>query len=188
LLGAWLLLAAACGGDEVEDLTFTTDVPAEGPLGTLSTVEAARLCEQTLAWAARAHGFERLRDPLCRRWAASAAVLMASTTDAALMTACQTSYDHCVALQMLNLGPAPACPTANSSCTAPVRQLVVCLNDLEAAYHVALAEVRPCRELTRFGPAEVPKMTATIPASCQALHMACPEVDLPWPPGLGWAP
>ncbi len=190
-VGVWLLvvLAATCGGgDEAADLTFSTDLDQGKPLAALSTDEVGRLCATTSLWAARAFAFERLHEPLCRRWAATAAVLKPTTTDAALEASCRESYDHCLMQTSLDLGGPARCLRPDTRCTATVGQYQACVNALETDYAAALADVRHCEDLTRGRAAAVPPSSLPLPAVCNALLALCPGAALPLPPALTWMP
>jgi hypothetical protein len=179
--------ALACGGDSAElDTTFRTSLDTSKPIGALTDAERSGLCRDTQTWAERVYAFDRLREPLCRRWAVSAAVLMPTTTDAALETTCQSTYAHCLMQPPSDLGATPSCVNASSSCVAEVGQFVRCVNDLEATFTAVLAAVKPCTGLTATSVAAVPAMNVEIPRSCKALFMKCPDVPLPWPPAVRW--
>jgi hypothetical protein len=183
------LAALACGGDGAEDLTFSSALDANTAIGQLLPTEATRLCDETRGWAERAYAVSRLHEPLCRRRAVTSAVLAPTTTDVALEAGCQRAYDVCLQQSSPPDAPAlPACVAPGKSCPATVGQLTACMNDVYGVFVAALAEVAPCGDLTTTAAAAVPRRTLTTPASCQALSKSCPQLELPWPPEVSWAP
>ena len=188
LLPAFVLGALACAGDGEEDTTFRSGLDANRSLAQLSASEAMRLCDDTRAWASRVYAFERLQEPVCRRRAVTGAVLTPTTTDAALEAGCQSAYGDCLKLKPpeASVLPTDPCPLATTSCPATVGQVVVCVNDLQAAFRAALAAVKRCEDLTTTSATAVPQRSVQTPASCQALRKVCPDLELPWPPEVVW--
>lgn len=181
-----LVGAAACGGGSSGGGagTFTTSVPGNKTLGSLSDPELATLCADGAKFAAEpVHQMDN-----CRLTAFLSTALMAvfstDATDASLQMSCSETYDQCLNPSVdggtnggYDGGTGPSCSRPAANCAATVAEYTTCINDQAAETHAAASAVPACSAVSvsslsgsdggTAGP------TLTEPASCQLVQSKC---------------
>jgi hypothetical protein len=186
-----------CGGGSGGGPTFTTSVPGEKPLGSLSNSELATLCGDFAKFAA---------DPTnkvdtCRLSAivetAFTAIFTTGATDSSLQMSCAQTYDQCLnpivdggagsaeagaasadaGAGTIDAGAGVSCMRPPANCTATVAEETACINDQTAQTHALASKVPACSSVTlaSVAPTDGGTSTTTLtePASCQLLQSKC---------------
>jgi hypothetical protein len=165
---AKLVLAAALLVS-CSDSGFSTGLPANKGLGTLSPDEANQLCAATASYVA-----SKAKMTTCQLEADAAAFTQAKT-DADARMICKQQLDSCLAAPAAGGGGTDTgCKPPPASCTATVGDYESCLNDLSSAYDKALAGLPNCDTLTLALsglPSSRPSLQSL--ASCNTLSSKC---------------
>ena len=174
----FLLLAVACGGDDGDDKKndsggdFTTSVPNDKPLGSLTDAESQQLCEDLSDYLSGSSFSADAQEVVCRSSGILAAVFSAPQTDAAARSACKTAYDECKA------APAESnqqCDKPDASCMATVDDYKACMADMPAYLDQVKGTFPSCAELTLDDFDAIAGEPPATPASCAALDTKCPD-------------
>jgi hypothetical protein len=169
-------LLGACGSDG-----FSTGLPPDKGLGTLTPAEATKLCSSTATFV------QAKADAATCQFTALVAGVARGKTDAEARTICKTELDQCLARATGTGGGGPVnCPAPPASCTATVGEYEACLNDRASSYDKALASLPTCETVTRSSssfPTTAP--TVTTPASCTTAQRKCLGFSLSPGPSSG---
>ncbi len=175
-----LISAAGCGGGSGSAGTFTTSVPGEKTLGSLSDPELATLCADGAKFAAEpVHQMDN-----CRLAAFLSTALMAvfatDATDASLQMSCAETYNQCLNPSTnggYDGGAGPSCSRPAANCAATVAEYTTCINDQAAETHAAASSVPACTAVSvsslsgSDGGTASPNLAE--PASCQLVQSKC---------------
>jgi hypothetical protein len=171
---------SAGGAPATNSGTFSSGVPKDKQLGSLTDDEAAALCKKLSDYfadgSAVSNSFEEVT---CRVTSVlSAALFGGSGTDAALQASCKTFYDTCVASPTTS---SESCKKADATCTATTGEYEACVNDSVAQISQLGSAVPTCDKLTVASATALFTGGATAsPASCEAVSAKCPQ-----PPSSG---
>ena len=168
LLAAGLLVACSDSG-------FSTGLPSNKGLATLSPDEANQLCAATASYVA-----SKAKMTTCRL-EADAAAFTQGKTDADARMICKQQLTSCMAAPAAGGGGSTntGCQPPPASCTATVGEYETCLNDLSTAYDKALAGLPNCDTLTlSFNglPSSRPSLQSL--ASCNTLSSKCTGISV----------
>jgi hypothetical protein len=169
LVAALGLASPSCGGDKATSGGFTTSVPGDKPLPTLTPGEASTLCIDV----ARAYAGAHTQEDICRFLAYYAAVFAGSSTQAELQAACTMTRDMCLR-DGGTLGP-PGCEMPSADCTATVTDLGRCVNDNKKNVDQQVAMAPTCDLVTPERVAAELSNVPPTPASCITLAMKCAD-------------
>lgn len=161
-------LLPGCGGGTGVG-PFSTSVPGNKPLGSLTPAEADRLCQDRSKFISES----TLEMDACRisayittRFQAES---MTALTDAELRMSCTDEYGQC-ATPDPGGGPV-TCDVPPAGCAATVSELVTCINDQTAQFRGIASQLPNCDAVTRAGLAAT--VDTTPPASCLAYLSKC---------------
>ena len=161
--------------------TFSSGLPGDKVLGTLTDDESAALCKKISdSFADGTTVAKSVEDFTCRFSSILSALFMTPATDAALQAQCKSMYDTCIA------GPSTStetCKKPDATCTATVAEYDACVNDQLKALS-QLGNILPtCDKITLASASTLLTGSGTeTPASCQTVETKCPSA--PTPPGL----
>src|SRR5437016_7740802 len=119
-------LASACGGSG-----FSTGVPPNKPLGSVTPAEAQQICAATASFVE-----SKGTATSCRFQALAAALAQGKTTSEA-RTICNQKESDCLKASSVGSGSGSGtnnCQPPPAACTATVGEYEACLNDTGAAY------------------------------------------------------
>jgi hypothetical protein len=189
---AWLVLMGSLGGcggggGGGGGTTFTTSVPGEKPLGSLSDGELATFCSDGAKFAADPAN----RMDACRLSAflatAVKAALSTGATDSSLQMSCSEIYNQCLnptvdaGAGSADGGAGATCMRPPANCTATVAEYTACINDETAQTNLAAGAVPACSALSVANLAATdggtPTTTPAKPASCQLVQLKCSGVS-----------
>jgi len=181
-LGLVLIVAAGggCGGggsSATDGATqvppFSSDLPGDRALSSLTADEWAALCTRAFAYYDRT----QVSQNLCKAQAPYSARLTNPASDDALRAACNSCYVSCVAsmtqppVLMTCGGLSPAL-----ACSGTIAEYEACLTALVDGYAAAARSSSSCDELTVDGGAT---SAAAGEDPCQRLAQKCPGVMFP---------
>ena len=169
-------LLGACGSDG-----FSTGLPPNKGLGTLTPAEATKLCSSTATYV------QSKADAATCQFTALVAGIARGKTDAEARTICKTELDQCLARAGSTSGGGPVnCAAPPASCMATVGEYEACLNDTASGYDRALASLPSCETVTR-SPSGFPTTAPTVmtPASCTTAQRKCIGFSLSPGPSSG---
>jgi hypothetical protein len=173
--------AAAGSAGTGSTATFSSSVPANEQLSTISDQDSATLCKEIDAFESGANS-AKLEDFSCRLTALLAAAISGSSTDAGLQGACKTAYDACVATPPSSTTSTTTCTKPDATCTATVAELEACLNDSGPYIDQVLGQLPSCAALTEASlSSDTSTSTPMSPASCTTFQAKCPNSDVPLP-------
>jgi len=158
------MILAACGGGGGPG-TFSTSIPGDRPLNSLSSSELATLCSDA------SKSSSGLKEDNCRLAGFLAASFQASSaTDAELQAVCAQTTMSCLTRM-------PICPTqVPANCTATVAELTACNNDSAAQLHALVSKLPACGGINRAAinaNASVTTSQGPEPASCLSYGAKC---------------
>jgi len=165
LFATCLLAACADGG-------FSTGLPANQSLGTLSPTEANQLCSSTASYVA-----SKSKMTTCQ-FEADLAAIAQGKTDADARMICKMKLTQCLAASTSGSGsggtPSTGCQPPPASCMATVGEYEGCLNDVSHAYDQALAGMPNCDNLTlTISGLPSARPSPMTPVSCTKLENKC---------------
>ena len=175
-MGVSLFLCVACGGSSSGGGSgggsFSSVVPGDQKLGTISDADDATLCTELKDYLKTSDG-QHIVDFECQFAAVLGAALSGANSDADLQQACKSSYDECTA----GLASTDAqCTKPAASCNATVFDLEACLND-SSAYYAMLSSSTPSCATVKLsdlsGSGSASTMTPTPPPSCSKYQGQC---------------
>lgn len=176
--------AAGCGGGSGGGAArFTTSVPGDKPLGSLTDAELATLCSDGANFAAN----PAIAMDGCRLSAflstALTALFSPDATDASLQMSCAETYNQCLNPSVdggagsADAGAGSTCMRPPANCTATVAEYTACINDETAQTHAAASTVPNCSSVTLSNVAPrdggTTALTPTAPTSCQVVQSKC---------------
>lgn len=181
------VVVAGCGGGSSG---FSTGVPGNKPLGTLTPAEAKTLCMNALNYLQKQLTSGNFREQQCRAIGVGFASLglTSTTTDQAVQQACTAGYALCQTsltadggITFDNDGGTDSCSTTDipPTCTATASQYEACVNE---SFSAANNIYPPCNQLT-VAKAQMLLATdgGTVNTSgpaCTAFEAACPGLDM----------
>jgi hypothetical protein len=174
------------GGGSSGAGAFTTSVPADKTLGSLSSSEKAVLCADENRYASQTMS----QADACRVQAVITAGLAAffdaSATDADLRTICANAYTQCLNASTAGAdggtssagggASITACGSIPGNCTATVAELGACLGDQTAVVHDLAGQIPSCQSVTKAdfrSDGGSSGSGATDPVSCITLQSKC---------------
>ena len=176
LVAGATLPSLGCGDDDKPGTgPVASGLPADKPVGTLTSAEATQLCKAVDSSLSDAV----ISDSLCKFVAVFGvsveAAVMPSATDAMLQASCTTGFNQCKASPS---STGDACKPAPASCTATVGEVEKCLGDMKAAVAALGASVPACNTLTRASLNSPSGGAGALkePESCAALERKCPDL------------
>lgn len=168
--------------------SFTTSVPSDKPLNTLTPAETTTLCTDI----GKAYSDSQVQQGSCKAVAFVLTGLLANfndmVTDAMLRSTCMQTYNSC--LSGGADGGAGSCMQPSQACTATVAELAACLKDSKAALVASFNEVPSCTALSRarLMAAETDGGSGGDPMetpACMTFHAKCPDPLIPDPSASG---
>ncbi len=180
---AALSLCVACGGSSSGgsgpgSTEFSSSLPGDKSLGSLSDSESAKLCSELESYYGPngAVGKET-KEVGCRFSALFLAAFSGATTDSALQAACKSGYDQCQAAPAQT--DTTTCMKPAASCTATVAEMETCISDSTKALADLGSQFPECSKVTlaslqsTMDPGTTPP-ASTDPPSCTAIEAKCP--------------
>jgi hypothetical protein len=160
------MILAACGGSGGPG-TFSTSIPGDRPLNSLSSSELATLCSD----ASKSFSSSGLKEDDCRLTGFLAASFQpSSATDPELQAVCAQATMSCLTRM-------PICPTqVPANCTATVAELTACDNDSAVQMHALASKLPACGGINRAAinaNASVTTSQGPEPASCLSYGAKC---------------
>ena len=155
-------------------LETVTDLNGTQTIGSLSSSDAAKLCNDTYVY----FGKTLSQADLCK-WAGLAyAVSSSASSDSILQRNCKSQESVC-----LQAGPAAAkCDPIPASCSVTVAQYSACIADQADAFNKAIKDLPGCSTATLPDLEGVWNyMTGDLPDSCAPLSNKCPTYNIPAP-------
>ena len=177
---AALSLCVACGGSSGSgspgSTDFSSSLPADKSLGSLSDSESAQLCKDLENYyGPNSAAGKQLKEFSCRFSAILLATLSAPTTDSALQAACKSGYDQC------EKAPAQTdttCTKPPAGCMATVAEMETCITDTTKGVSDLVNQFPECSKVTLASLSSMDPETGTptseTPASCTAVEAKCP--------------
>jgi len=172
--------SSAAGAPATNPGSYSSGLPGDKVLGSLTDDEAAGLCKKLSDYFSDSGPVSKnIEDVSCRLSSVLTALFTNPPTDAALQASCKSLYDTCVA------GPVTSSETCNkpdAACAATVAEYDACVNDELGALNQLLGSAPSCDEVTlasasgSFGSGLQPT------AACQKVQSKCPSA--PTPPGF----
>jgi hypothetical protein len=164
----------AAGAATTNSGTFSSGLPGDKQLGSLTDDEAAALCQKLSEYFADGSAVSKsFEEVTCRASSVILALFGAPTTDAALQASCKTFYDSCVAAPTTS---SESCGKPDASCTATAGEYDTCVNESVKQIGTLGTAVPSCEQLTLASAATVFAGSASAsPASCQAVSAKCPN-------------
>ncbi len=165
---------------------FSTTVPGNKPISSLTPSEQAQLCHDLDQWAQTS-----LQPSLCMTDAVLAAALGAafdsSLSDAQIQMSCTQAYNQCLTSgQSPDAGATSSCQmgVSDPTCMATVSEISTCLNDDTAVLAQQTNALPSCGALTRASlntAAGTNSDAGAIeePASCKTVDTKCPGFSMP---------
>jgi hypothetical protein len=172
---ACLALVVACGGsddDKKSNGEFTTSVPTDKPLGSLSDSEADQLCEDLGNYIENSSFGTDAQVVSCRAAGLFAAVSSGAQTDAAAQAACKSAYDDCMAAPSETT---QECSKPDASCMATVDDYTACIDEAQGYFEQVKQLFPPCDQLSLDDYNDIAGGPPAPPAACEALDMKCPD-------------
>jgi len=171
---------SAAGAASTNSGSFSSGLPGDKQLGSLTDDEAAALCKKLSEYFADGSAVSKsFEEMTCRLGSVVLATLGGPATDAALQASCKGFYDSCVAAPTMN---SESCGKADASCTATVGEYEACVNDSVKQIGQLGTAVPACDKLTLSSAATVfAGGASTSPASCQAVSTKCPNAPTAGP-------
>lgn len=167
--GAIAPLTAGEGG-----ATFSSGLPEEAQIADLTDQQFNHLCDTLYQYFFARFGGGGA-PAFCRFVAVVGAGAKSPANDAALMSACQDSYDFCIAtpLSPMSVMTLQTCPPRSAQCTATVSEFEKCYADEEIEQEDSWLALPDCSQLTLSQlPVHLPPPSA--PASCGTYSSKCP--------------
>lgn len=178
-ISASFALCMACGGSDSSDGggSFTTSVPRDQKLGSLSPADTAKLCSDVETYSKSLSA--QLKSLTCKSAGLVAVFTASATTDAEARSACQTGYDKCLAAPAEST-ETDTCTPPNASCTATVGELSACFDALPGYISSASNSFPSCATLKLSDLTETTDTgeTPTPPAACTTYEAKCPDDDM----------
>jgi len=158
--------------------TFSTGLPADKPVASLTDAEIAGLCSKFDDFYSQGAVGDALKNFDCSLAGFLAAAFAGASTDDAARAACKATHDECVSKPSETTSK---CSKPSAACTATVGEVEACAND-SAKYVTQLGGIFPsCATLTLADLTDMSSVMAPAePASCTNLEAKCP--DGPTPP------
>jgi hypothetical protein len=165
---------------------FSTSVPGNKSIASLTPSEQAQLCHDAEQWSQTS-----LQPSLCKTsavlTAAFGAAVDSSVSDAQIQMSCTQAYNECLTSgQSPDAGATSSCQMGLSdpTCTATVAEMTACLNDESAALAQETSALPSCGSLTRASlntatGSDSDAGAADEPASCKIVNMKCPSFSMP---------
>jgi hypothetical protein len=191
VFGGIVALAAVvgCGGGSSSS-SFSTSVPANSPVDTLSPTQATQLCEDVDNYLTK----QLTSQSICQLAAVEATAMDAAQntalTDQQLQTECTAFIPLACAILTADAGAASpdagAASCGTAGCTATVSQVSGCLNAIGPAFSQWEAMFPSCSAVTRAKLAAVSLDAGPMePAACTAIDSICPSFNPMVNLGLG---
>ncbi|HEX9295924.1 MAG TPA: hypothetical protein VF881_08810 [Polyangiaceae bacterium] len=181
LILAAVSITPACGGADEPQKPFSSGLPPDATLGSLSDSEASKLCSSSaqflLANPVVQEGTCRLAGGIT---AAFDVLGGTAQTDADVQASCARGYDQCEAALTADAGTNSTCKRPLPTCTATVAEYEACTSDSVPLYERLATELPVCKDVKRSdigigdGGTKAPALEA--PPSCAALKSKCPEL------------
>jgi len=172
--------SSAAGAPATNSGSYSSGLPGDKVLGSLTDDEAAGLCKKLSDYFSDDGPVgKNIEDVGCRFSSLLTALFTNPPTDAALQASCKASYDTCVAVPSTT---SETCTKPDAACTATVAEYDACVNDELGALNQLLGSAPSCDEVT-LASASNPLADAPQPtAACQKIQSKCPSA--PAPPGF----
>ena len=171
---------SAAGAASTNSGSFSSGLPGDKQLGSLTDDEAAALCKKLSEYFADGSAVSKsFEEVTCRLGSVVLATFGSPDTDAALQASCKSFYDSCVASPTMS---SESCGKADASCTATAAEYEACVNDSVKQIGQLGTAVPSCDQLTLASAATVfAGGASTSPASCQAVSTKCPNAPTSGP-------
>lgn len=171
----------AGGAPSASGGAFTSTLPGDKPLNSLTDAEFAGLCQEFDAdFGPDTASGKAAVEADCRLAGLFFAALSGGQTDAAVQAACKSGYDECIAAPTQS-DPAQ-CTKPGASCTATVAEAEACFNDSIAAFATLRDALPMCSALTVASLSDgssSPTSSEMTPPSCVTYQAKCPDAQLP---------
>ncbi len=177
-------LCVACGGSSSGGSSspgstdFSSSLPGDKSLGSLSDSENAQLCKDLQSYyGPNAAAGKELKDFTCRFSALLLAGFASPTTDSELQAACKAGYDECQ--HSAEQSSMVTCNQPQASCTATVAEMEACVTESTKALADLGNQFPECSKVTiaslqsTMDPGTAPPAINDSP-SCTALEAKCP--------------
>jgi len=156
---------------------YSSGIAGDRLLGSLTDDEFAGLCKKLSDYFSFSTPTgKNLELTSCRFTSAVAALFTAEQTDAALRTACQSSYDKCIAS---GTTATETCTKPPATCAATVAEYDLCLNDQVQALNQIESAVPSCDKLTVASLTALFLSLGGMTAACQTVEDKCPSAPEP---------
>jgi len=157
--------------------SYSSGIAGDRLLGSLTDDEFAGLCKKLSDYfSVSTPTGKNLELVSCRFTSAVAALFTAEPTDAALRTACQSSYDKCIAS---GTTATETCTKPPATCAATVAEYDLCLNDQVQALNQIESAVPSCDKLTVASVTPLFLSLGGMTAACQIVEDKCPSAPEP---------
>jgi len=167
----------AAGAANTSTGSFSSGLPADKQLGSLTDAEKAALCQKLSDYFSQGTISKSLEEFTCRSSSALfALVLSGAQNDADLQTACKSAYEPCLSSPVMTSESCKVSETG-STCTATVAEYDACMNDYAKSLDQLITTFPTCDKLTLTSSSQI--FALSEPASCQTLQEKCPDAALP---------
>ena len=170
-----IFTVVGCGGGSGGGGSVTS-VSGSKPLGTLTSSEQTKLCNDTGAYIGRSLS----KADTCRLAAFVLAALSGASTDAELRTACSMAESQCNSAPSSG-GTTGTCDPIPASCTATVDQYSACVSAEVTATKQSLQSIPSCSTITLadLTSGGTGGDNAPPPQACVDFTAACPGYTVP---------
>jgi len=172
-----IFTVVGCGGGSGGGGSSVTSVSGSKSLGTLTTSEQTKLCNDAGAYIGRSLSTA----DFCRLLFVFTTLFSSGATDATIQADCAMAVDQCSA-SATSGGMSLTCDPIPTSCTATVDQFSDCVRDEVTDINQALAAIPSCNTITQASlMSGASSLEAIAPQSCTDLMNACPNYYPPVP-------
>jgi len=172
--------SSAAGGPSTNSGSYSSGLPGDKVLGSLTDDEAAGLCKKLSDYFSDDGPVsKRIEDVSCRFSSVLTALFTNPQTDAALQASCKSLYDSCVAGPLMT---SETCNKPDAACAATVAEYDACVNDELDALNQLLGSAPSCDEVTLMSASGSLGSGLQPTAACQKVQSKCPSA--PTPPGF----